>query len=415
MRPFAARDHEATAPPDRRRASRGRMRGSSLVAAAVGLGLALTGCGGATEAGGGAATSPAGATGAASGRAVDLAAVCPSRIVIQTDWNPESEHGHLYEMLGPDPVIDAANKSVSGPLYAKGAPTGVDLEIRSGGPAIGFQTVTSQMYTDRSITLGYVNTDEAIQLSAKMPTTAVFAPLDINPQMIMWDPKTYPQVKTIADLKATGATVRYFGGSAWMEYLVGKGVLSRDQLDGSYDGTPANFVAAGGKDAQQGFASAEPYIYEHEVPAWGKPVAYQLIHDAGWQIYQAAVSVRTGDLEKLSGCLAKLVPVMQQAEVDFFADPAPVEKLILSLVKEYDTGWVYSQGVADYSVKTMRDLKLAGNGPNDTIGDFDAARVAKIFDVAVPLFTRLGNTPAKGLTVDDIYTNRFIDTSIGMP
>jgi hypothetical protein len=271
------------------------------------------------------------------------------------------------------------------------------------------------MYTDQDITLGYVNTDEAVQLSADMPTTAVFAALDINPQMIMWDPQTYPDVTTIADLKDAGATVRYFGGSAWMEYLVDQGVLDRDQLDGSYDGTPANFVAAGGKDAQQGFASAEPYIYEHEVSAWGKPVAYQLIHDAGWQIYQAAVSVRTGDLAELSGCLERLVPVMQQATLDFFADPDPVKELIRQLVEEFDTGWVYSQGVADYSVQTMRELELVGNGPNETVGDFDPDRVQKIFDVAVPLFTRLGNTPAEGLSVDDIYTNEFIDTSIGMP
>jgi hypothetical protein len=349
---------------------------------------------------------------------VDLkAAGCPANVVIQTDWNPESEHGHLYQLLGPNPTIDAANKSASGPLYASGQYTGVNVEIRSGGPAIGFQTVAAQMYQDAAITLGYIKTDEAVQLSAKMPTKAVFAPLDKNPQMIMWDPDTY-KAKTIAELgpelAAKGGVVRYFGGSAWMEYLKSKGVLSEKVVDGSYDGTPANFVAGGGKDAQQGFAGAEPYIYQNEVSAWKKPVAYQLIHDTGWQIYQAALSVRSADEAKLGGCLSKLVPVLQQAEVDFFKDPKPVQSLILDLVKEFNTGWVYSEGVADFSVKTMLEQKIVGNGSNSTLGDFDADRIKKVFDESVPLFTKLGSAPQTGLTAEDIYTNKYIDTSIGL-
>lgn len=374
--------------------------------------LTLSACGASN------ATAPAASAADQAIGSVDLkAAGCPANVVIQTDWNPESEHGHLYQLLGPSPTIDAANKSVSGPLYASGQYTGVNVEVRSGGPAIGFQSVAAQMYQDPAITIGYINTDEAVQLSATMPTKAVFAPLDINPQMIMWDPDTH-KAKTIAelgtDLAANGGVVRYFGGSTWMEYLMAKGVLSKKVVDGSYDGTPANFVAGGGKDAQQGFASAEPYIYQNEISAWKKPVAYQLIHDAGWQIYQAAVSVRSADESTLDGCLAKLVPVLQQAEVDFFKDPEPVESLILDLVTEFNTGWVYSQGVADFSVKTMIEQKIVGNGNNTTLGDFDADRVKKVFDESIPLFTTLGSKPKPGLRAEDIYTNKYIDTSIGL-
>ncbi|MGA1837283.1 ABC transporter substrate-binding protein [Herbiconiux sp. 11R-BC] len=358
-------------------------------------------------------TSTPAATAAAG--AVDLAAAgCPATVVIQTDWNPEAEHGHLYQLLGPNPTVDANKKSVSGPLYASGAPTGVNVEIRSGGPAIGFQQVSTQMYTDPDIMLGYVTTDEAIQLSDKTPTTAVFAPLDKSPLMVMWDPATYPNAKTIADVVKAGAVVRYFGGSAYMDYLNATGIIPKAQADGSYDGTPASFIAAGGKDAQQGFASAEPYIYQNEVSAWNKPVDYQLIHDTGYQPYQSAMAVRTGDLAKDSDCLKALVPVLQQAEVDYFADPAPVNTMILDLVTQFDTGWVYSQGVADYSVKTMKDIGLVGNGTDSTIGNFDDARISKFFDTVTPIFTGAGTTPKAGLTVKDIYTNEFIDTSIGL-
>ncbi|CAD5995060.1 ABC transporter substrate-binding protein [Agreia sp. COWG] len=386
-------------------------RSRSLLAAGLlaSTALVLTGC-------------SAGSTDSASNAASDLtigsvdlkAAGCPATVTIQTDWNPEAEHGHLYSMFGKDAVVDASNKSVSGPLYSKGEYTGVNLEVRAGGPAIGFQTVSSQMYTDSDITLGYANTDESLRLSNDMPTTAVFAPLEINPQMIMWDPATYPDVKTIADLTKAGAIIKYFGGAAYMDYLIGAGIVPEAQADGGYDGTPANFVSQGGKDAQQGFASAEPYVYENEVESWDKPVKFQLIHDAGYQIYASAVSVRTSQLKELTPCLTALVPVLQQAEVDYFADPAPTNAMILDLVTQYDTGWVYSQGVADYSVKTMRDLGLASNGDNDYIGDFDEARVQKIIDTDTPIFTKLGTPPKDGITASDLFTNEFLDKTIGL-
>ncbi|WP_066039319.1 nitrate ABC transporter substrate-binding protein [Herbiconiux solani] len=388
-----------------RRTSRVILATGLVVTAAV----ALTACSSGSSSGGD--SSPAADLAIGS---TDLSGVCPANVVIQTDWNPEAEHGHLYDMLGTDYTIDAQNKTVSGPLMSKGEYTGVNVEIRAGGPAIGFQTVTSQMYTDPDILLGYVSTDEAVQLSADMPTTAVYTPLDIAPTMIMWDPETYPDAKGVKDVLADGATVRYFGGSAYMEYLMAAGIIPESQTDGSYDGTPASFVAAGGKDAQQGFASAEPYIYQNEVADWMKPVKYQLINDLGYPIYYGAVSVRSEDVTAKADCLKALVPVMQQAEVDFYTDPQQTVDLILKLVDEYDTGWVYTQGVADYSIDTSLAIGLVSNGPNDTIGDFEDSRVSDVFDKIVPVFEKLGTPPADGLKATDIYTNEFIDTSIGL-
>lgn len=353
---------------------------------------------------------------AAGGGDVNLKGACPDTVSLLTDWNPESEHGGLYELLGPNPKIDADKKRVSGPLVAHGGKdTGITFEVRSGGPAIGFQTVTSQLYSDPTLTMGYANTDEAIQLSAKQPTTAVFAPLEKNPQMIMWDPATYPDVKTIADLKTKNVKVRYFNGAAYMAYLTGQGVLDQGQTDGSYDGTPANFVAAGGKDAQQGFASAEPYIYENEITAWKKPIAFQLIHDAGYPIYAAAYSVRSADLAKMTPCLKKLVPLFQQAQVDYLATPGPANDLILKLVDAYNTGWQYTKGVADFSVKQQIKLGLVSNGDNKTLGDFDMARLQKLLDIDTPIFTKQGTPPATGLTPQKLATNEFLDPSIGLP
>src|SRR5688500_3178920 len=100
---------------------------------------------------------------------LDLAAVCPATVVVQAAWTPEAEHGALYHLLGQTYTIDEGAKKVSGPLVAQGKDTGVKVEIRAGGPAIGFQNAGAQMYAAPTIMLGQVATDDAIGLSAKQP------------------------------------------------------------------------------------------------------------------------------------------------------------------------------------------------------------------------------------------------------
>ncbi|WP_019928224.1 hypothetical protein [Nocardia sp. BMG111209] len=381
-------------------------RSRTLLAAAAAVGLAvLTGCSD--------SSSPAASSGYSGPiGSVDLKSVCPAKIVLQTDWNPEAEHGMLYQLLGADPKFDAGGKRVSGPLFTHGEYTGVDVEIRAGGPAIGFQTVTSQLYQDQSIMLGMVDTDTEIQNAATNPTTAVFATLDKSPQMIMWDPATYPNVHGIADLKATKATVLYFQGAAYMDYLTGAGILDKAQIDGSYDGTPATFVAAGGAKAQQGFSSSEPYLYQQKIAQWHKPVAYQLVHDVGFPTYKSAMSIRSAELDKNSACLQKLVPVLQRAEVDYFADPSRANDLIVQAVQKYNTGWVYDTGNADYATRTMKETGLIAR---TGMGGFDEARVQHMIDITRPVFSAQKVTVPADLKPEQLATNKFLDSSIGLP
>jgi hypothetical protein len=374
--------------------------------------IALTGC----AAGSAGGTGTTAATSTASGPAIDLSGACPATVVVQTDWNPEGEHGHLYQMLGPDPTIDASGKTVTGDLYANGKSTGVKLEIRAGGPAIGYTKVASQMYQDKDITLGYMSTDEQVQFSGNLPTTAVFAENDESPMSIMWDPKTYPKVDSIKSLgkalEKDGGVVRYFNGAAYMTYLQQSGILPKKVLDGSYDGTPAKFVSAGGKDAQQGFATAEPYIYQNQVAAWGKKVDYALVSSTGWNPYPEAMSVRTGDLSKLEPCLKKLVPVMQQADVDYLKSPGATNDLITKLVQQYNNGWTYDSKVGAFAAKQMVKLGLAKD-TDGYIGSMDEQRMQDFIEKATPVFAGTGDVKS-GLKPSDLYTNEFLDKSIGL-
>ena len=373
------------------------------------LALAAAGCGGNGDEGG----SQASGTTAPTDASVSLKGVCPDTVVVQTDWDPESEYGVYYHMLGPNPDIDTDHKRVTAPLVSGGKDTGVKLEVRLGGPSIGFEPVSSQMYKDTSITLGQVSTDEAIRFSAKQATQGVVAPMETSPFMIMWDPGTYPQFNTIADIGKTDTKVLYFEGDTYMAYLTGTNVLKKSQVDGSYDGKPANFVAADGKVAQAGFATSEPYIYEHDLPGWNKQMDYALVNDTGYPFYPQALSIRTADKEKLAPCLKKLVPIVQRAQVDFLANPDKTNAFVLDLVKQYNTGWVYSPGLAAYAIDKMRS-DFVTNGPDQTLGNFDTARVQRMIDIVTPIFTAQRQPPKEGLKPEDIATNEFVDTSIGV-
>jgi hypothetical protein len=400
-----------------------RTRLTATAAAMSALALAVSACGSSssptTSSPAAAASTPAATTATTTaGTAVNLSGVCPSTIVAQTDWNPEADHGQLYQMLGPNPQINSGQKSVTADLYSGGHPTGVKLQIRAGGPAIGFSTVSAEMYQDKSITIGYVSTDEAIEFSGKLPTTAVFAENNLSPFIIMWDPKTYPSVTTIkqlgTQLAAKGGVVRYFAGAAYMQYLIGAGYLPAGVTDGSYDGTPAKFVTDQGKSGQQGFATAEPYIYAHEVQAWDKPVKYQLVSETGWQPYPEAISVRTGDLAKLTPCLKKLVPVMQQADVDYFNNPTPTNNLIDTLVTHYNTGWTYDAKVGAYAAATMKSLHIARD-VDGYVGSMSASRIESLIKLAVPIFGKTKGALVKpGLKPTDLFTNAFLSKKISL-
>jgi hypothetical protein len=378
-----------------------------LLGVAIAATLTLAACGGSDS------TSDTTAA-PASLEGVDLAAAgCPATVVIQTDWNPESEHGNLYNLIGDNYTINAPKLRVSGDLVLGGEPTGVQVEIRAGGPAIGYSQVTAELYKDPSILLGFTSTDESVSHSNDgFPTVAVVAPFNINPQIIMWDPATYPDVKSIADLKAPGVKVRYFGGAAYMDYFTSTGILDKKQVDGTYDGSPASFIAAGGKDAQQGFGTNEPYFYKSELPDWKKDVAYQYIHEAGWTAYAQSLGGTPANIEKYDTCLTSLVPVIQQATVDYLASPDRANAIILDAVDKYNNGWVYSASQADAAVEKMQSDKLVANSPDGTLGSFDIDRVTKFIEIAVPVFSSSGAKVKEGLTAQDVVTNKYIDPNI---
>ncbi len=337
-----------------------------------------------------------------------LSAVCPSPLVIQTDWFPEAEHGALYNLIGDGYSVDTGNKVVSGPMVAGGVDLGIEFEVRTGGPAIGFAPVASHMYTDDSIHLGYATTDAQVLRLDTAPLLSVLAPLEKNPQIIMWDPDANPNVDTIADLGTEGVTINIFGGGTFADVFVAQGIWSADQVDPSYDGSPARFVSEG-NIAQQGFASAEPYTYENVFEEWGKPVEFQLLHDTGFEVYSQTVAIRPDAQADLDACLQQVVPIIQQSVIDYAASPGHANDIIVDAVEQYADFWVYDLALADFSIETQVELGLVSNGPDGTVGNMDTDRIQDIIDqlAAADMDFPADVTPA------DIVTNEYIDDSIG--
>jgi hypothetical protein len=389
-----------------------RVRRLRLIAGGLVSALALGACG--LLPGGDGAAAPAAP--AADGEPFQLAGVCPNPIVIQTDWMPESEYGATYNLVGDGYRVNAERNLVRGPLVVEGRETGVDVEVRSGGPAIEFATIASVMYEDPSITLGYINTEQAAQFHAKEPTISVVAPMDISPGVIMWDPATHPDWNTMVDIGQTDSKVLVTKDDIFPDYLVGSGILRESQLLPEYDGSPDRFIDSGGEIAQGGFATAEPYLYQNELPDWGKPIAFQLIHDTGFESYTQTMAVRAGDKDKLAPCLRKLVPLVQRSVVDYSQQPERTNRLIVDLVEKYDSEiWSYSADMAEFSVGQQRLLGIVGNGPDQTIGNFDMGRVGSVLEIVRTILAGRRQPLKADLRAEDLATNEFIDPRIGLP
>jgi hypothetical protein len=339
---------------------------------------------------------------------------------VQKDWLIQSEHGALYQLIGGGGKMSRGR--YEGPLGA----TGIDLVVLEGGRGIGLgdaETAYSALYMGNSKAgvvphLAMHDLDNAFIFSARFPAVGVVALLDRSPSVLLWDKATYPRgFRSVADLKAFAAsgkgkiyvstTKRTFG-----RYLVAQGVPKSAFAEG-FRGDAETFVINNGTWLNQGAVTNEVYQFENGFN-WRKPIGYVLISDLGYDVYPGMLSVASSRLEELAPCLARVVPLLQQAQVDYVTDPREVNELIVRFAdaKMAAPFWKMPRPLVDNAVRTQRAIGLVGNGHNQTLGDFDLRRVAG-------LLAQIGGTldvrAKRGVTPSDVVTNRFIDPRIGLP
>ncbi len=385
------------------------------LAAGVALVLLLSACGGdddeatATES---ESDTEAGAF-AAENYTTDLSADCPNPIIVQKDWLAEAEHAAMYQLIGAGGEME--QNAYRGPLGS----TGVDLEILDGGPGLGDGiTTVSSLYAGNLVQgkepmLAFVGTDDAAQFSEQFPVTAVVAPLNKAPTMLMYDPETYEGLETVDDVIATEADLYVTTKSqTYVQYLIGEGIPEERFIEG-YTGDKERFITSGGELINQGYVSNEVYSYENETETWNKPVDYVLVNELGYQPYPSALSVRTDKLAEYGPCLEKLVPLMQQAQADYMADPEEVNTFLTEYNPDYSAPyWFTSKGLSDAAVDVMLDEGIVADGP-EGLGSFDMERMQAQVDILLPLFEAQGiDTYDPAVTPETIVTNEFIDPGI---
>jgi len=333
---------------------------------------------------------------------------CPSTVVLQTNWFPEPEHSAAYALIDPaEATIDADAGIYSGPAIAD---PNITIEVRAGGPFIGFQQSTALLYSDDSIMLAMIDTDESVKLSKDQPTKAVYTPLQKNPQILLWDPTKYD----FADLAAVGqsdATVLYFQGATYMDYLIAQGDVRQDQVDGSFDGSVTRLVA-GEPVVLQGYITQEPYRLKNEFTDYGRDIDSMLIADSGYDIYPAAWSAKPDVVDAQSDCLAQLVPAMQTAQIDYMESPDAVNQAISDYLVDIDQFFQISPDAAAYVHDVMQSEALVTNGTDGVFGSFDADRMTETTELLTGIYDNSDVEVADGLTAEDIYTNEFLDQSI---
>jgi hypothetical protein len=347
-----------------------------------------------------------------------LADVCPSPLIIQKDWLMQVEQGPIIQMIGSGGTMETG--VYKGPLGS----TGIELMILEGGGGIGMgdgETAFSTLFTGNSKAgvlphLGYNELDNAFIFSERFPTVGIFAPLDVAPTSLFWDQGTYPDgFATIDDLKAFAESdagkiylstiTRTFG-----KFFVESGIPSDVFIEG-YRGDGENFLVNNGTWLNQGFSTSEVYKFANG-NNWEKPIDFVSLFDLGYTVYTGMLSVSKNRLEELSPCFEKVVPIMQQAAIDFANDPAEVIETVVAFNEGNFSApwWNTSLELSTWASNALVEQGLIGNGPNDVIGDFDMDRSASFLSLIQADFD---DRAMENVTPDDVITNQFIDPSIG--
>ena len=350
----------------------------------------------------------------------DLKGVCPSPLVVQTNWLPEADHGPLYELIGAGGTM--SQYSYEGPLGS----TGIKLQILSGGPGDSYLPTAATLYSGNPVArvtpqLTMDSVETTLQLSNKFPTVAVDNLQEHDPQMLMYDPARWKSLDSVPSLvKAAKAGAKFYVSGltyTYVQYLIERGVPSSSFI-GGYAGDLSKFVTGGGMVINQGYADAEPYMLQHETPAWGgKPVKYVFIHDLGLNDYPTAIQVRRDKLKAMAPCLSKLVPMIQHATVDYITHPAVVNAVLAEFNPKYSASyWTTPIAASTYADKVMLSQGIVANSRGGTIGAFDMQRLATVDKVLFPIYERESpGTYVPNIKATALATNQFIDPSIHLP
>lgn len=224
----------------------------------------------------------------------------PRKVILQTDWFPQAEHGGYYQAL------------------AKGyyAEAGLDVAIWPGGPGAGIKLKVARGDAD----FGLLRSDDLILAASRgMPLVMVSATMQHDAQALMVHADS--PVKTFQDLD--GRAVIGNVGMAWFPYLEKKFGIKIERRQNTYG---LGEFLANPDVIQQCMTTNEPFFAEQH----GRKVRVLPLAASGYDCYQVLFTRR--DLIRTS---PETVRAFVQASIrgwrDYLEnDPMPADTLILS-------------------------------------------------------------------------------------
>lgn len=332
--------------------------------------------------------------------------VCGDTIVVQTSSFPDVGAGPLYALLGPAPVVDTERQATSAPLTrADGTVEAVTLEIRSGGPAVGFRSPVAVMADDDSIHLAVASTAVSVSDRPLLETRALMTFTDRSRDALIIDPATFPDVASIADVGDQGIEVRHVTDAPVIAFLAADGVIDTEQLVPGSDGLPASFVGAQGAVAQQGDLTIEPVLLP-ALEQWGRPVTALPAADAGWASLDDLLLADSATERIADECLGRFVRVLQQSVAAYVANPTATNVVMSEARSRFNPLARLTPALLDAGMQIARDAGVFDTALTDPPGTITTDGLSTFLD---DLASALGVEP---VTVDELVDLRFLDRTI---
>lgn len=305
------------------------------------------------------------------------------KLVFQTDWRAQAEHGGFYQALAAG-------------LYRK---AGIDCDIRQGGPSLNI----GQLLLTGRVDMTMSNSFEAFTyVRENAPFFTIASIFQKDPQVLIGHPDT--GFDGFEDLKGRTLLIGSGGRVTYWPYLRKKFGLSDEQLR-PYTFNMAPYMADKNV-VQQGFLSSEPYSISQVL---GRMPPVLLIADAGFSAYQTTIAIA----RKLAGDKRDLIQRFVDASLEGWAQylkGGPAIEAANALIKKANPEQTDDR--IQYAIKVMneRGIVMSGDALQGGVGAMTDARWQSFYQSMVDV-----DVLPKGLDVARAYTLDFVNKGIGKP
>lgn len=293
----------------------------------------------------------------------------PSKVILQTDWFPQGEHGGYYQALAKGFYTEA----------------GLNVDIWSGGPGAGIKLKVAR----GDAHFGMLRSDDVILAAANgMPFVMVAATMQHDAQGLMVHASS--PVRSFKDLD--GRVVIGNVGMAWFPYLEKRFGITIERRQNTY--ALGEFLA-NPEIIQQCLITNEPFFAKKH----GRPVRTLALSSSGYDCYQTVFTRR--DFVRTSPDVVRaFVHASIRGWRDYLQnDPGPANELILARNREM------TPELLAFSREQMIRHRFVRGDPEkgEDIGQISMERIADQINTLVEL-----EILPKPVDVTSVATTQFL-------